>query len=44
MWSYYSQLLALGNQIGKITIWDMTTEDAVKSKYVYSIMTAIMIL
>lgn len=25
-------LLALGNQIGKITIWDMTTEDAVKSK------------
>lgn len=28
------QLLALGNQIGKITLWDMTTEDASKSKYV----------
>lgn len=29
------QLLALGNQIGKITIWDMTTEDASKSKCVF---------
>ena len=28
------QLLALGNQVGKVTLWDMTTEDTSKSKYV----------